>query len=98
MDGDGPDIFFLNRVLQAVARDELFPGLSSLGEGRGRNDDPVRGYVLVFVVSLACVLIGDLNAVSSLLSNFFVAAYALINFSVFHGDITNSPGWRPSFR
>ena len=46
------------RVLQAVARDNLFPGLSSFGTGSGRNDDPVRGYVLVFGVSLACVLVG----------------------------------------
>ncbi|QQP39998.1 Uncharacterized protein FKW44_013884 [Caligus rogercresseyi] len=40
----------------------------------------------------------ELDAVSSLLSNFFVAAYALINFSVFHASITKSPGWRPSFK
>ena len=36
--------------------------------------------------------------VSSLLSNFFVAAYALINFSVFHASVTKSPGWRPAFK
>ena len=27
-----------------------------------------------------------------------MVAYGLINFSVFHADITNSPGWRPSFK
>jgi hypothetical protein len=37
-------------------------------------------------------LIGDLNAISTLLSNFFVASYALMNFSVFHASITNTPG------
>ena len=36
--------------------------------------------------------------VSTLLSNFFVCAYALINFSVFHASVTKSPGWRPSFK
>ncbi len=86
------------RVFQAVARDRLFPGIESFARGYGPNNDPVRGYVLVFLVALGCILVGDLNVVSSLLSNFFVAAYALINFSVFHGDITNSPGWRPAFR
>ena len=29
---------------------------------------------------------------SGLLSNFFVASYALINFSSFHASITKSPG------
>ena len=48
----------------------------------------------MFAISLVCVLIGDLDIVSTLLSNFFVAAYALINFSVFHASITSSPGWR----
>lgn len=86
------------RVFQAVAKDKLFPGISSFAEGCGANNDPVRGYILVFIISLVCILIGDLNQVSSLLSNFFVAAYALINFSVFHASVTNSPGWRPAFR
>ncbi len=86
------------RVFQAVAKDKLFPFIGSFAEGWGANNDPVRGYILVFLISLVCILIGDLNVVSSLLSNFFVAAYALINFSVFHASITSSPGWRPSFR
>ena len=86
------------RVLQAVAKDKLFPYIQGFGEGWGANNDPFRGYILVFLLALVCVLIGDLDVVSSLLSNFFVAAYALINFSVFHASILNSPGWRPSFK
>ena len=72
------------RVLQALAKDEIFPGLQTFSVGHGRNNDPFRAYIAVFAISLICILIGDLNYVSSLLSNFFVAAYALVNFSVFH--------------
>ena len=86
------------RVLQAMAKDKIFPLIGTFAEGWGANNDPVRGYILVFIFSLVCILVGDLNLVSSMLSNFFVAAYALINFSVFHASITCSPGWRPSFR
>ena len=86
------------RVLQAVAKDKLFPYIEGFAEGWGGNNDPIRGYILVFLLALICVLVGDLDVVSSLLSNFFVAAYALINFSVFHASILNSPGWRPSFK
>jgi len=86
------------RVLQALAKDKLYPRIEFFSPGWGANNDPVRGYVLVFLISLGCILIGELNLVSSLLSNFFVAAYALINFSVFHASITKSPGWRPSFK
>jgi len=86
------------RVLQALAKDKLYPKIEFFAPGFGANNDPVRGYILVFLISLGCILIGELNMVSSLLSNFFVAAYALINLSVFHASITKSPGWRPSFK
>jgi solute carrier family 12 sodium/potassium/chloride transporter 2 len=50
------------------------------------------------VISLGCLLIAELNAIAPLLSNFFLMAYFLINFSVFHATITKSPGWRPAFK
>ncbi|CAG7818390.1 unnamed protein product, partial [Allacma fusca] len=86
------------RVLQALAKDKLYPLIHFFSVGYGANNDPVRGYILVFIIALGCIIIGELNAVAPLMSNFFVAAYCLINFSVFHASITKSPGWRPSFK
>ncbi|MEQ2183375.1 hypothetical protein GOODEAATRI_031984 [Goodea atripinnis] len=40
----------------------------------------------------------ELNIIAPIISNFFLASYALINFSVFHASLANSPGWRPSFK
>ena len=57
----------------------------------------MRGYSIVFIISFICILIGDLDKVSSLLSNFFIATYAIINYSVFHASLNEYPGWRPSF-
>ncbi|CAG7828067.1 unnamed protein product [Allacma fusca] len=86
------------RVLQALAKDKLYPLIEFFAKGYGANNDPVRGYLLVFLISLGCILIGTINDIAPLLSNFFLAAYCLINFSVFHAEISKSPGWRPSFR
>ncbi len=86
------------RVFYAVSKDKLFPYISFFSHGWGPNAEPAKTYVVVFILALLGVLIGDLNQVSSLLSNFFVAAFALLNFSVFHASITRSPGWRPSFK
>ena len=86
------------RVLQALGKDKLYPFVHHFSKGYGANQDPFRGYFLVFLISLGCLLIGKLDVVSTLLSNFFVAAYALINFSVFHASVTKSPGWRPAFK
>lgn len=46
------------RVLQALARDNLYPILGFFGQGYGANDDPFRGYILVFIISLGCTMIG----------------------------------------
>ncbi len=52
------------RVFMAVAKDKLFPGIECFGKGCGSNNEPMRGYLLVFAVSLGCVLVGDLNQVT----------------------------------
>ena len=86
------------RVLQAVGRDKIYPKLEFFAVGQGANNDPFRGYILVFVIAFGCLMIGELNTIGSLASNFFLAAYALMNISVFHSSMTKSPGWRPTFR
>ncbi|KAL7639365.1 UNVERIFIED_CONTAM: hypothetical protein RMT77_009866 [Armadillidium vulgare] len=85
------------RVLQALAKDRLYPTIHFFEVGYGANNDPVRGYMFVFVISFGCIMIAELNAVSTLLTNCFLASYALINFSCFHASLIKSPGWRPSF-
>ncbi|CAG0902473.1 unnamed protein product [Darwinula stevensoni] len=86
------------RVFQALAKDRLYPGLHFFAIGHGPNNDPFRGYIACFVVTIACILIADLNAVATLQVNFFLAAYGLINFSAFHSSFTKYPGWRPAFK
>lgn len=44
------------------------------------------------------ILIGELNLIAPLISNFFLAAYALINFSTFHASLAKPLGWRPTFK
>ncbi|XP_037633780.1 solute carrier family 12 member 2-like [Sebastes umbrosus] len=86
------------KVFQALCKDNIYPGLGVFAKGYGKNNEPLRGYVLTFAIGLAFILIADLNIIAPIISNFFLASYALINFSVFHASMANSPGWRPSFR
>ncbi len=46
------------RVLQALARDKLYPLIGFFGKGFGANDDPFRGYVLVFFIALGFTMVG----------------------------------------
>ncbi|XP_073977668.1 sodium chloride cotransporter 69 [Rhodnius prolixus] len=86
------------KVFQALCKDNLYPYITFFGKGYGKNGEPVRGYVLTFFISLAFILVGELNAIAPLISNFFLAAYALINFSTFHASLAKPVGWRPTFK
>ncbi|XP_078458000.1 solute carrier family 12 member 3-like isoform X2 [Lampetra planeri] len=83
---------------QCLCKDQLYPGIGIFGRGYGKNNEPIPGYILTFIIAVGFILIAELNTIAPIISNFFLASYALINFSCFHASITNSPGWRPSFR
>uniref|UniRef100_A0A4W4GWI2 Solute carrier family 12 member 2 n=1 Tax=Electrophorus electricus TaxID=8005 RepID=A0A4W4GWI2_ELEEL len=86
------------KVFQALCKDNIYPGIAGFAKGYGKNNEPLRGYLLTFAIALAFILIAELNVIAPIISNFFLASYALINFSVFHASLANSPGWRPSFK
>ncbi|XP_044125925.1 solute carrier family 12 member 3 [Bufo gargarizans] len=86
------------KVFQCLCKDNLYPLIGFFGKGYGKNNEPIRGYLLTFLIASAFILIGELNTIAPIISNFFLCSYALINFSCFHASITNSPGWRPSFK
>jgi len=86
------------RILQAVGKDGLYPFVGWFEKGYNANNDPYRGYILCFFGAMACVMIAKLNAIGVLASNFFLAAYGLMNLSCFHSSYSKSPGWRPGFK
>lgn len=101
------------RLVQALGLDRIYPGLIFFSKGYGKNNEPYRGYVLTFIIAIAFVLIGrflkssrillilvlaELNAIAPLISNFYLASYALINFCTFHAALIKPLGWRPQFK
>nr|XP_023024040.1 bumetanide-sensitive sodium-(potassium)-chloride cotransporter [Leptinotarsa decemlineata] len=86
------------KVFQALCKDKLYPKIEWFAKGYGNNNEPLRGYVLTFVIATVFILIGELNLIAPLISNFFLAAYTLINFSTFHASLAKPVGWRPTFK
>ncbi|CAH1637260.1 unnamed protein product [Spodoptera littoralis] len=86
------------RLIQALGTDRIYPGLIFFSKPYGKYGEPYRGYVLTFFVSLLFLLIADLNTIAPLISNFYLASYALINFCTFHAALVRPLGWRPTFR
>uniref|UniRef100_A0A8U7NWU0 Solute carrier family 12 member 2 n=1 Tax=Corvus moneduloides TaxID=1196302 RepID=A0A8U7NWU0_CORMO len=86
------------KIFQALCKDNIYPGFQMFAKGYGKNNEPLRGYILTFLIALGFILIAELNVIAPIISNFFLASYALINFSVFHASLAKSPGWRPAFK
>ena len=82
-------------IIQALGKDKLIPKIDWFAVNMGKDQEPRRAYFLTFIVSLAFILIGELNAIAPIISNFFLASYGLINYSCFSSSLANAPGFRP---
>lgn len=49
------------KVFQALCNDKLYPYIEFFGKGYGRNNEPVRGYILTFFIAIIFILIGQLD-------------------------------------
>lgn len=86
------------RLIQALGIDRIYPGLIFFSKGYGKHGEPYRGYVLTFFISALFVLIAELNLIAPLISTFYLASYALINYCTFHAALIRPLGWRPTFK
>ncbi|KAE9548189.1 hypothetical protein FO519_008598 [Halicephalobus sp. NKZ332] len=86
------------RVFQALCADKLFPFIEFFAKGHGKSNDPFRGYFLTFFLAAAIICIGNLNAIAEMITNFFLAAFAITNFACFDATLSRAPGFRPGFK
>ncbi|MFH2055075.1 MAG: hypothetical protein ABIJ61_03880, partial [bacterium] len=84
------------RTLQAVVRDQAV-GRSFRAFVSG-NRGAVVALVLSAAIALACVLLGDLNAVAQVVTMFFLTVYGTINVVAGLETLSGDPSWRPRFR
>ncbi len=86
------------RILQAMGQDRLMQPLEYFGKGAGPANEPRRATVLTFLIAVAVIWAGDLNAVAEIISMFFLIAYGMINLSAFVESRSANPSFRPRFR
>jgi amino acid transporter len=86
------------RILQALAKDSIFPSLKMFGIGSGPTSEPRRAVVLTFLISTVFILAGDLNTIAPLITMAFMITYGTINLATFYEGITKNPSYRPTFR
>ncbi len=86
------------RILQALARDEIFKRLNYFGAGSGPSQEPRRAIVMTAILAQFGILLGDLNAIAPIITMFFMITYGYLNLATFYEAITNNPSYRPTFR
>ncbi|XP_046383310.1 solute carrier family 12 member 8 isoform X1 [Ischnura elegans] len=71
------------RVLQSIANENVIPGISFLGRGRGPNRVPVHAMALVAIVTLSFILVGQINTLAPIVTMPFLLTYAAIDYAYF---------------
>ncbi len=86
------------RILQALARDDIFPRLRPLARGSGASNEPRRATILTLIIAQVAIVFGDLNAIAPIITMFFMVTYGTINLACFYESATRNPSYRPSFK
>jgi amino acid transporter len=86
------------RILQAMAQDNVLPGLQIFTGGSEADGNPRRAVLLTAMIALSVVAIGNLNVVAAVVSMFFLLSYGLLNYATYVEGRAASPSFRPRFR
>eukprot|EP00930_Biecheleria_cincta_P038858 TRINITY_DN26724_c0_g1_i1.p1 TRINITY_DN26724_c0_g1~~TRINITY_DN26724_c0_g1_i1.p1 ORF type:complete len:546 (-),score=57.53 TRINITY_DN26724_c0_g1_i1:1083-2720(-) len=91
-------LFGAARILQALARDALFPGLAWLGYGSPKGDEPRPAIVLSYLLAQASLFLGSLDDIAPLLTNLFLLTYCFTDLACVLLELSQTPNFRPTFR
>lgn len=93
------------RVLQAIARDRIFPGMRWFARGSAKHDEPRAALWLTLVMALAVMGLASgrdaraaFDIIASVVAMFFLGTYGMINLAAFVESFGDNPSFRPTFR
>ena len=84
------------KLLQALARDHLLPGLSVFGQGTTKSDDPTYAIIITYVLAQITML-SDINQIASFITMTYLMTFLVTNLACFLLKIGSAPNFRPSF-
>ncbi|KAL1965943.1 hypothetical protein VTN77DRAFT_5076 [Rasamsonia byssochlamydoides] len=84
------------KLLQAIAKDNLIPGLSIFSEGNKKSGEPTYAIIFTFVVTQVSMLF-DINRIASFITMTYLMTFLATNLACFLLKIGSAPNFRPSF-
>ncbi|XP_045358311.1 solute carrier family 12 member 8 isoform X1 [Leopardus geoffroyi] len=71
------------RILQCIAQEKVIPTLACLGKGKGPNKTPIAAIFLTSLVTMAFVLVGQVNVLAPIVTINFMLTYIAVDYSYF---------------
>ncbi|KAJ9668795.1 hypothetical protein H2201_001041 [Coniosporium apollinis] len=84
------------KLLQALARDDLIPGLSLFGQGTKNNDEPTYAIIITYILTQVTML-ANINEIASFVTMSYLMTFLVTNLACFLLKISSAPNFRPSF-
>lgn len=84
------------KLLQALARDKLVPGLSIFGQGTKVGDGPTYAIIVTYAVAQLTML-SDINQIASFVTMTYLMTFLVTNLACFLLELSSAPNFRPSF-
>ncbi|KAL4944882.1 hypothetical protein BDV06DRAFT_186027 [Aspergillus oleicola] len=84
------------KLLQAIAKDSLLPGLSIFSQGTKKNDEPIIAIIVTFIAAQLTMLF-DINQIASFVTMAYLMTFLVTNLACFLLKIGSAPNFRPSF-
>ena len=89
------------RTMQALAMDSIFPWRrlnTAFSSGVVAANEPLNGTIMTMVIAIVFIVLGDVNMVASIVSQFFLVTYGAICLISVLEHFAANPSYRPSFR
>ncbi|KAK1760858.1 amino acid permease-domain-containing protein [Echria macrotheca] len=85
------------KLMQALARDKLFPGLSAFGMGTRKADEPILAIFFTYVIA-QFAMFANLNQIATFISMGYQMTFFVMNLACFLLKIGSAPNFRPGFK
>ncbi|KAL2878112.1 hypothetical protein SGCOL_006641 [Colletotrichum sp. CLE4] len=85
------------KLMQALARDKLLPGLLPFSKGTKRADEPIQAIILTYLLA-QIAMFANLNQIATLISMGYQMTFFVMNLACFLLKIGSAPNFRPAFK
>ncbi|CAK7265311.1 hypothetical protein SEPCBS57363_001517 [Sporothrix epigloea] len=86
-----------SKLMQALGKDKLLPGLALFAWGTHEHDEPLPALAVTYAIA-QLALFADLNQIATFISMGYMVTFFVMNLACFLLKIGSAPNFRPAFK